>query len=470
MAGDAAVQGIRDLDPQGSIGMIGEEKDPPYNRAPLSKGLWTGRESLEAVWRRTQERNVNLHLGRRAQKLDAQGRVVVDDHGEMYTFDKLLLATGGRPRRLPFGQDSIVYFRTLEDYRQLRAAAEQRRRFAVIGGGFIGSEIAAALATIGKEVTMIFPEIGIGGHMFPPELYRFLNNYYRQKGVQVLSGEFVSGAPQIVAGEFVSGLDRSGDEYVLHTSGGRQVVVDGIVAGIGIEPNTDLAQQANLTVEDGICVDECLRTSHPDIYAAGDVARFYSPALGRSLRVEHEDNANAMGRMAGRNMAGASEPYHCLPCFHSKLFDLGYEPSASWTPACRPHPTGKIPSTKASSTISSSTGFAACCSGTSGSGPMPPATWSQRCSSCTRRASRAAWSLRRRACDGAPLPGFAPRDPRRPGRGRTASDVRPRHHRLPGLASIACWGVSANLRFSLIRRPSSTLASIHFMYSGYASR
>ncbi|HNS19872.1 MAG TPA: FAD/NAD(P)-binding oxidoreductase [Sedimentisphaerales bacterium] len=325
MAGDAAVQGIRDLDPQGSIGMIGEEKDPPYNRAPLSKGLWTGRESLEAVWRRTQERNVNLHLGRRAQKLDAQGRVVVDDHGEMYTFDKLLLATGGRPRRLPFGQDSIVYFRTLEDYRQLRAAAEQRRRFAVIGGGFIGSEIAAALATIGKEVTMIFPEIGIGGHMFPPELYRFLNNYYRQKGVQVLSGEFVSGAPQIVAGEFVSGLDRSGDEYVLHTSGGRQVVVDGIVAGIGIEPNTDLAQQANLTVEDGICVDECLRTSHPDIYAAGDVARFYSPALGRSLRVEHEDNANAMGRMAGRNMAGASEPYHCLPCFHSKLFDLGYE-------------------------------------------------------------------------------------------------------------------------------------------------
>jgi len=325
MAGDAAVQGIRDLDPQGSIGMIGEENDPPYDRPPLSKGLWTGRESLETVWRPTQERNVDLHLGRRAEKLDAQGRVVVDDHGEMYTFDKLLLATGGRPRRLPFGQDSIIYFRTLEDYRQLRAAAEQRRRFAVIGGGFIGSEIAAALATIGREVTMIFPEIGIGGYIFPPELYRFLNDYYRQKGVQVLSGEFVSGAPQIVAGEFVSGLDRSGDEYVLHTSGGRQVVVDGIVAGIGIEPNTELAQQANLSVEDGICVDECLRTSHPDIYAAGDVARFYSPALGRSLRVEHEDNANAMGRMAGRNMAGASEPYHCLPCFHSKLFDLGYE-------------------------------------------------------------------------------------------------------------------------------------------------
>ncbi len=325
MTGDAAVQGIRDLDPRGNIGMIGEEKDPPYNRPPLSKGLWTGRESLETIWRHTTERNVDLHLGCRAEKLDMQSRLVVDNHGGVYTFDKLLLATGGRPRRLPFGQDSIIYLRTLEDYRQLRAAAEQRRRFAVIGGGFIGSEIAAALAMMGKEVTMIFPEIGIGGYLFPPELYRFLNDYYRQKGVHVLSGEFVSGAPQIVAGEFVSGLDRSGDEYVLHTSGGRQVVVDGIVAGIGIEPNTEPAQQAHLTVDDGICVDEFLRTSHPDVYAAGDVARFYNPALGKSLRVEHEDNANAMGRMAGRNMAGASEPYHYLPCFHSELFDLGYE-------------------------------------------------------------------------------------------------------------------------------------------------
>ncbi|MEN6575801.1 MAG: FAD-dependent oxidoreductase [Phycisphaerales bacterium] len=325
MTADAAVRGIRDLDPQGSIGMVGEEKDPPYNRPPLSKGLWTGKKPLEKIWRHTEDRNVDLYLGRRAEKLDAQNKRVIDNQGGVYTFDKLLLATGGRPRRLPFGQDSVIYFRTLEDYRQLRAAAEQHRRFAVIGGGFIGAEVAAALALAGREVTMIFPEVGIGGYLFPPELYRFLNDYYRQQGVHVLNGEFVSGASQVMGGGFASGLERRGDELILRTSGGKEVVADGVVAGLGIEPNSELAQQAGLKVENGICVDEFLRTTHPDIYAAGDVAQFHSPALGTSRRVEHEDNANTMGRMAGRNMAGESEPYHHLPYFYSDLFDLGYE-------------------------------------------------------------------------------------------------------------------------------------------------
>ena len=324
-AADSAVRGIRDLDPQGSIGMIGEEKDPPYSRPPLSKGLWTGKKPMEKIWRHTQQHNVDLHLGRRAEKLDAMNKQVVDDQGQVYTFDKLLLATGGRPRRLPFGQNWIMYFRTLEDYRQLRTAAEQRKRFAVIGGGLLGSEIAAALALAGREVTMIFPEVGIGGYLFPPELYRFLNDYYRQKGVRILNGEFAGGASQVQGGGFVDGIERRGDELILRTSGGRQVVVDAVVAGAGIEPNSELAQQAGLKVGDGVCVDEFLRTSHPDIYAAGDVARFYCPALDRSRRVEHEDNAETMGRMAGRNMAGASEPYHHLPYFYSDLFDLGYE-------------------------------------------------------------------------------------------------------------------------------------------------
>lgn len=324
-AADAAVKGIRDLDPQGAIGMIGEEKDPPYSRPPLSKGLWTGKKPLEKIWRRTEDRHVDLHLGRRAEKLDARNKQVVDDQGQTYRFDKLLLATGGRPRRLPFGQDLVMYLRTLEDYRQLRTATEQRKRFAVIGGGFIASEIAAALALAGREVTMIFPEVGIGGYLFPPELYRFLNDYYRQRGVRVLNGEFASGASQVRGGGFVGGIERRGDELILRTSGGQQVVVDAVVAGAGIEPNSELAQQAGLKVGDGVCVDEFLRTSHPDIYAAGDVARFYCPALDRSRRVEHEDNAEMMGRMAGRNMAGASEPYHHLPYFYSDLFDLGYE-------------------------------------------------------------------------------------------------------------------------------------------------
>jgi NADPH-dependent 2,4-dienoyl-CoA reductase/sulfur reductase-like enzyme len=312
MTADAAAQGIREIDFQGSIGLIGAEKDPPYNRPPLSKGLWKGKP-LEEIWRHTENRNVDFHLGRRVERIDVPSKQVVDDRGDTYTFDKLLLATGGRPHRLPFGQDQIIYFRTLEDYRRLQAMAQEHRRFAVLGGGFIGSEIAAALAMNGREVTMIFPEVGIGGYQFPPELCKFLNDYYRQKDVRVLTGEFV-----------VS-FERRGDEFVLHTSRDREVVADGIVAGLGIEPNVELAEQAGLTLENGIYVDELLRTSHEDISAAGDVAMSYSPELGRNRRVEHEDNANVMGRTAGRNMAGADEPYHYLPYFYSDLFELGYE-------------------------------------------------------------------------------------------------------------------------------------------------
>src|SRR5262249_19503745 len=149
--------------------------------------------------------------------------------------------------------------------------------------------------------------------IFPPDLSQFLNDFYRQKGVDVLTADSVVG------------LERRGEELVLKTRSQREVVVDGIVAGLGIEPNLELARQVGLQTGDGIQVDEYLRTSQPDIYAAGDAAFFYNPALDRRLRVEHEDNANTMGRLAGRNMAGAAEPYHHLPFFYSDLFELGYE-------------------------------------------------------------------------------------------------------------------------------------------------
>jgi NADPH-dependent 2,4-dienoyl-CoA reductase/sulfur reductase-like enzyme len=140
-----------------------------------------------------------------------------------------------------------------------------------------------------------------------------VSDYYRQKGVEVL------------AGEEVIGLEARGVQRVLKTKTKREIAVDGVVAGVGIEPSVELAQKAGLNVENGIVVDKFLCTSLPDIYAAGDVASFYNPALGKQIRVEHEDNANAMGRMAGRNMAGKSEPYHHLPFFYSDMFDLGYE-------------------------------------------------------------------------------------------------------------------------------------------------
>jgi 3-phenylpropionate/trans-cinnamate dioxygenase ferredoxin reductase component len=312
MTAAAAIHGIREVDPTGAIGLIGSEPHTPYQRPPLSKALWKGK-SQERIWIATESQGTDFHLGRMAQALDVERKRVVDNQGAVYTFDRLLLAMGGAPRRLPWGGDDLIYYRTLDDYQRLRALTEQGQRFAVIGGGFIGSEIAAALALNGKDVAMLFPGAGIGEHVFGSELSAFLNEYYRQHGVEVL------------AGETVAGLERRDGQIALRTAGGRELLVDGVVAGIGIAPNIALAQAAGLQVDNGIVVDAMLRTSHPDIYAAGDVANFANGALGKRIRVEHEDNANTMGRHAGRNMAGEQTPYEHLPFFYSDLFDLGYE-------------------------------------------------------------------------------------------------------------------------------------------------
>jgi NADPH-dependent 2,4-dienoyl-CoA reductase/sulfur reductase-like enzyme len=312
MAAAAAVEGIREVDANGSIGLFSAETDAPYNRPPLSKVLWKGAD-LATIWRNVEDRAVEAHLGRVVREILPLRKRVVDDQGNFFIYKKLLLATGGRPRRLPFAGDRIIYFRTLADYCRLREWTRVGRRFAVIGGGFIASEIAAALATIGKEVVMIFPGKDIGERIFPRELAQHVSGVFRQKGVELLSGD------KVVA------VEQRGSHTVVQTTSQRKIIVDGVVAGIGIEPDVALAESIGLTVDNGIIVDELLRTSQLDIYAAGDVAAFYSAALDRLLRFEHEDNANAMGRAAGRNMAGAAEPYRHLPFFYSDLLEFGYE-------------------------------------------------------------------------------------------------------------------------------------------------
>lgn len=312
MTADAAVRGIRQLDKDGEIGLIGKDPNPPYNRPPLSKGLWKGK-SLDSIWRRTQDFNVDLHLGRNALSIDPQVKVVRDDRGMEYGYEKLLLATGGMPRTLPFDTEDVIYFRTLDDYRKLRELSSHGKHFGVIGGGFIGSEIAAALNMNGERVTMLFPESGIGGYTFPAELSAYLNDFYRQKGVEVIPGVDVIS------------LSKQGDAYQLGLDNGENIDVDAVIAGIGIQPNVELAKSSGLDVDDGIVVDETLHTSNPDIFAAGDVAEFTNPTLGKRLRIEHEDNANTMGQQAGRNMVGANELYHHLSYFYSDLFELGYE-------------------------------------------------------------------------------------------------------------------------------------------------
>jgi 3-phenylpropionate/trans-cinnamate dioxygenase ferredoxin reductase component len=312
MTADAAARGIRELDPNGEIGMIGNDQDPPYNRPPLSKNLWKGKP-LERIWRRTKEFSVDLFLGKTILSIEPDKKLVHDDQGTQYKYKKLLLATGGTPRRLPFGPQEIIYYRTLDDYRRLRDMTEHGEHFGVIGGGFIGSEIAAALAMNGKKVTMFFPDSGIGARIYPAEISNYLNEFFQQKGVEIFSGINLKD------------IQKKSDGYHILTDQGGDVRVDGVVAGIGLQPNVELARIAGLQVGNGIVVDECLQTSHSDIFAAGDVAEFYNPILDKRLRLEHEDNANSMGKRAGRNMAGDCEPYTYLPYFYTDLFELGYE-------------------------------------------------------------------------------------------------------------------------------------------------
>jgi len=312
LTGDAAVRGIRELDSEGSIGMFSMEPDPPYSRPSLSKGLWKGRP-LEKIWRNTQSLGVELHLSCKIVQLDPLKKSVRADNGDEYTFDKILLALGGSPNRLPYGEDNIIYYRDLQDYQRLRALSEQGEKFLVIGGGFIGSEIAAALTMIGKKVVMVFPEETIGAGIFPNDLSYHLNDYYRQKGVE------------LVTNDVVLSLEKNGSRFTVRTRSGHSFEADGVVAGIGIRPNLDLAKRSGLQVDNGIIVDEHLQTSAPDVFAAGDVANFFHLALGKHVRVEHEDNAVMMGKLAGRNMAGANESYTHVPMFYSDLFEMGYE-------------------------------------------------------------------------------------------------------------------------------------------------
>lgn len=312
MTADAAVEGIRERDQKASIAVFSDESQPPYNRPPLSKKLWTGKP-LDSIWRRHAMQDAEIYLNTYITSGDSTSKVVTDQAGNQYKYGKLLLATGGSPRHLPNAPDGIIYFRTLDDYMQTRKLADRHASFLVIGGGFIGSEIAAALSMNGCQVTMLFPDHGIGTRVYPSALSTYLLEYFKEKGIKLMPGERVQS------------ITHASAQYTVTTESGKYASADAVIAGLGIVLNLDLAKSLGVKIDNGIIVDNQLRTSVPDIFAAGDVANFYSEVLAIRRRVEHEDNANTMGAMAGRNMAGAGEIYEYLPYFYSDLFDLGYE-------------------------------------------------------------------------------------------------------------------------------------------------
>lgn len=312
MTADAAIRGIRQVDKAGTIAMFSREPHPPYNRPPLSKRLWLGKPEA-FIWRGTEKLDISIHLDCTVENIDPAEKVLTTAAGEQYGYEKLLLATGGSVIRLPFGGEEIIYLRDLEDYRRLRKLADDNKHFAVIGGGFIGSEIANSLAKNEQNVTMVFPESAVCGNIFPEEIAAYLTGKFRDNGIEVHT--------KVLLKE----LERTGDKLSLSLDNGKALTVDAAVAGIGIRPNVKLARDAGLQVNKGIVVNKTLATSAADIYAAGDNAEFNDAVLNIPRVVAHEENANMGGYYAGMAMAGNPQEYTLSPYFYSKLFDINYE-------------------------------------------------------------------------------------------------------------------------------------------------
>lgn len=317
MVADTAARGIREIDADGTIGILSDDVDEPYTRPALSKKLWT---DDEFTWEKVPlgtagDTGADIRLRTRATAIRPDAHEV-DAAGETFSYAKLLIATGGTPVALPIDDRShgerALTFRTAEDYRRLRALAGEVDRIAVVGGGYIGSELAAALVQNGVDTVLVHTGAVLGDAVFPAALAERFEKLFRDAGVE------------IVAGSKVSGGEADADGARLELENGDEVRADAVVSGLGIDVATELAEDAGLRVDDGVHVDAQLRTSVDDVYAAGDVASYPDRLLGRR-RVEHVDNANEQGAAAGRNLAGAAEPYTHTPYYYSAVFGIRYE-------------------------------------------------------------------------------------------------------------------------------------------------
>jgi 3-phenylpropionate/trans-cinnamate dioxygenase ferredoxin reductase subunit len=320
LAGTSAAEGIRTLDSNGSVAIIGAEHASPYDRPPLSKKLWFGKKKLEDVYLHNQsfyeQNGITLVLDKQITTVNAAEKYVTDRDGKRYRFGKLLLATGGVPHTLEIrggSLEGIFYYRTIDDYVRLRQKAGEARSVTILGGGFIGSEMAAALNVNKLDVTMIYPSGHLCNRIFPKDLGLAMERLYESRNIHILKEQ----KPTVI--------EPNGAGFLVHTSTGRRIASDLVVAGLGVRPAVELAEKAGLAAGNGIAVNEYLQTSHPDIYAAGDSAQFPYQALGQRMRIEHWDNALNQGKHAGRNMAGAHEPFTYMPYFFSDLFEFGYE-------------------------------------------------------------------------------------------------------------------------------------------------
>jgi 3-phenylpropionate/trans-cinnamate dioxygenase ferredoxin reductase component len=320
LAAASAVDELRSNGHDGSIDVFCAEPHLPYERPPLSKSVLLGEAEEESVFVHDQawydDRDVTLHLGTTVTGIDRARQAVTADAVSV-DFDRLILATGASPRRLAMADESgarVLYLRTVEDNRRLREAFGSAGRIVIIGGGWIGLEVAAAARTAGLEVTVVemqdLPLRGVLG----PEVARVFADLHLEHGVDLRLGVGVDG------------IDADGDGAgVVRLSDGTTLPTDLVVVGIGVQPEVGLARAAGLAVDNGVLVDARLRTSDPNVFAVGDIAGHDHPVLRRRIRVEHWDNAIHQARAAARVILGGDAPYERLPYFFTDQYDLGME-------------------------------------------------------------------------------------------------------------------------------------------------
>ncbi|MGV9775494.1 NAD(P)/FAD-dependent oxidoreductase [Streptosporangium sp. NPDC003464] len=327
LAGAKAAQSLREEGFTGRITLIGAEAERPYERPPLSKGYLLGKEEKAKVYVHDEgwygEHSVELLTGRRVTGIDRSAHEVELDDGRRLGYAKLLLAPGASPRRLDVpgaDLDGVHYLRSLDDSERLRGAVRGGGRVVVVGAGWIGLETAAAARGYGCEVTVVEPRPVPLQAALGPEMGAFFAEVHRRQGVDVRLGRGVTG------------FRGDGRVQAVLTDDGGEIPADVVIVGVGVHPDVELAERAGLAVDNGIVVDESLRTDDPDIYAAGDAANAFNPLYGARIRVEHWSNALNGGLAAGRAMLGQKVVYDRPPYFFTDQYDVGMEFSGWFAP------------------------------------------------------------------------------------------------------------------------------------------
>lgn len=315
VAGYAAKEFVEHGIKAGELGIISADSALPYERPPLSKSFLAGKDDEQSILINPEsfyrDHGIGVHLNTRVDRIDAKGKRITA-RGDEFRFENLILALGATPRTLdvPGGnRDNVLYLRSMADSARLRDALNSARKVVVLGSGFIGMEVASQSAQKGRDTTMVFPDDRVWKNFFTPEMSQFFQKYYEQRGVHFAQGAKVDGV----------------ETGKVSLSNGTKLDADLVVAGIGVTPVTDIAQAAGIAVENGIRVDEFLKTNIDGIYAAGDVANYHDLVYGKQRRVEHWDNAVSHGQYLARRLSGNAEPFKHIPYFFSDIFDLSYE-------------------------------------------------------------------------------------------------------------------------------------------------